>query len=179
MTASGLIIRECEKGDLERVTAIYGRSVREETASFELRAPDLAEMTRRYEALMARSYPYLVAERDREVVGYAYAAEYRSRPGYRHTVEDAVYVDPQAQRSGIGRALLERLIEECEAHGFRQMIAIIGDSAHIPSIELHKALGFTYAGNLESVGYKHGKWLDSVFLQRSLGSGDSAPPERA
>ncbi len=179
MTSSDLVIRFCEEGDLEQVTAIYGRSVLEETASFELTPPDLAEITRRRAAIVEKGYPYLVAETDGQIVGYAYAATYRSRPAYRHTVETTVYVDPDAQRGGIGRTLMDRLVEECETHGFRQMIAVIGDSAHIPSIEFHKALGFTYAGNLVSVGYKHGKWLDSVFLQRALGPGDTAPPERA
>ena len=176
---SGLVIRDCEKRDLERITAIYGRSVREETASFELTAPDLEEMTRRRADLAAKAYPYLVAELEGAIVGYAYASEYRPRPAYRHTIETTVYVDQEVQRGGIGRALMERLIEEAEAHGFRQMVAVIGDSAHIPSIEFHKALGFTYAGNLVSVGYKHGKWLDSLLLQRVLGQGDSSPPERA
>lgn len=176
---SDLVIRDCEKRDLERITEIYGRSVHEETASFELTAPELEEMTRRRAALASKAYPYLVAELEGDIVGYAYASEYRPRPAYRHSVETTVYVDQEVQRGGVGRALMERLIEEAEAHGFRQMIAVIGDSAHIPSIEFHKSLGFTYAGNLVSVGYKHGKWLDSVFMQRPLGQSDSSPPERA
>lgn len=177
--SSHLVIRDCEQGDLESITAIYGSSVREETASFELMPPDLAEMTRRHAAIVAEGYPYIAAVLEGVVAGYAYANSFRPRPAYRHTIETTVYVDPQAQRGGIGRALMERLIDDAETHGFRQMIAVVGDSAHIPSIEFHKALGFTYAGNLVSVGYKHGKWLDSVYLQRTLGQGDSSPPERA
>lgn len=176
---SDIVIRQCEEADLARVTEIYARSVREETASFELIPPDLAEMTRRRAALLHEGYPYLVAEVDGAVRGYAHAGPYRPRPAYRNTVENTVYVDPAAQRGGIGRALMVRLIEEAEAHGFRQMIAVIGDSSHVASIRFHEDLGFSYAGNAVSVGYKHGKWLDSLLMQRPLGPGDTTPPERA
>ena len=177
MAPDNLTIRDCVEADMVRVTQIYGQSVREETASFEYEPPDLAEMTRRRHATLAADCPYLVAERDGRVEGYAYAGPYRSRIGYRFAVENTVYVDPAAQRGGVGRVLLEKLIAECEARGYRQMIAIIGDSAHVASIELHRKLGFTDAGNIKSVGYKHGKWLDTVFMQRALGPGDSAPPD--
>lgn len=176
---SDVVIRKCEEADLARITEIYGLSVVQETASFELEPPDLAEMKRRRAVLVENGYPYLVAERDGVVVGYAYAGPHRTRPAYRHAVENTVYVDPSAQRGGIGRALMERLIGEVEVRGFRQMIAVIGDSAHIASIALHEALGFTRAGNLESVGFKHGKWLDTVFMQRTLGAGDTTPPDSA
>ncbi len=179
MSVSDIVIRNCAEADMERVTAIYARAVREETASFELEPPDVAEMTRRRAARLDGGYPYLVAERDGTVIGYAYAGPYHARPGYRHTVETTVYVDPQAQRGGVGRALMDRLIEECEAHGFRQMVAVIGDSAHAASIELHKEVGFRLVGRFVSVGFKHGRWLDTVLMQRPLGAGDRAPPERA
>lgn len=179
MAAPEIVIRDSRESDLPRITEIYARSVREETASFELEPPDLAEMARRRAGLVEKGCPYLVAAIGGRVEGYAYLSPYHHRPGYRHTVENTVYVDPRAQRRGVGRRLLQRLIEDAEARGFRQMIAVIGDSANTASIALHKAAGFTCAGNLVSVGYKHGKWLDSVLMQRALGPGDAAPPERA
>lgn len=179
ISRSDIVIRNCEEPDLVRITEIYGQSVLEETASFELEPPRLEEMIRRRAALVDNGYPYLVAECDGAIVGYAYAGPYHTRAGYRNTVENTVYVDPDAQRGGIGRALMERLIEEAEAHGFRQMIAVIGDSSHVASIRFHEDLGFSYAGNAVSVGYKHGKWLDTVLMQRPLGPGDTTPPERA
>ena len=175
---SKLVVRNCARGDLESVTAIYAQSVRDDTASFELAPPDLGEMTRRHTELIKAGYPYLVADAGGSILGYAYAGPYRLRPAYRHTVENTVYVDTGARRNGVGRALMERLIDECEAHGFRQMISVIGDAAHLASIEFHKVLGFSYVGALVSVGYKHGKWLDCVLLQRPLGTGDHTPPER-
>ncbi|MHA1164301.1 MAG: GNAT family N-acetyltransferase [Alphaproteobacteria bacterium] len=179
MPQGTVTVRNCTEADMARVTQIYGRSVREETASFEYDPPDLAEMLRRRAALLDAGYPYLVAEVDGQVEGYAYAGAYKTRPAYAGSVENTVYVNPDLQRGGVGRALMERLIQACEASGYRQMIAIIGDSAHVASIEFHKSLGFTYAGNIVSVGYKHGKWLDTVFLQRALGSGDKTPPGEA
>src|SRR6185295_13179436 len=121
-------------------------------------------------------YPYLVAETNGAVAGYGYAGPYRTRPAYQWTVEDSVYIAPDAHRQGIGRALLERLITESVQRGFRQMIAVIGDSAHVGSIELHRALGFAMIGTLISVGFKHGRWLDSVLMQRALGPGDGTNP---
>jgi len=117
-----------------------------------------------------------VAVRDGAVAGYAYAGPYRARPAYRWSVEDSIYIDPAAQRRGIGRALLDRLIAEAQARGFRQMIAVIGDAAQTPSIELHRAAGFRLVGTLESVGFKFGRWLDSVLMQRALGPGATKPP---
>ncbi len=178
MAQAKVTIRECTATDMVRVSEIYGRSVREETASFELAPPDLAELIRRREALRDAGYPYLAAEVDGRVEGYAYAGPYRARPAYGLSVESTVYVDPTFQRSGIGRALMEELIREAQARGYRQMIAIIGDSSHVASIEFHQRLGFALAGNLKSVGYKHGKWLDSVFLQLPLGPGDTTPPDK-
>ena len=146
------------------------------TASFELEPPDEAEMARRMQALLDGGFPYIVAEIDGALAGYAYAGPYRPRPAYRFSVEDSIYIDPDAQRSGVGRALLEHLIEECERRGFRQMIAVIGDSAQTPSIELHRALGFRMIGDVENVGYKFDRWLDSVLMQRALGPGATTKP---
>ena len=169
-------IRPVSPADIPALTRIYRQAVLEGTASFELEAPDEAEMTRRYETLISGGYPYLVAEIANAVVGYAYAGLYRARPAYRWTVEDSVYVDTSAHRRGLGRALLARLIAESEARGFRQMIAVIGDSANAGSIELHRAAGFRMVGNFKNVGFKFGRWLDSVLMQRPLGPGADALP---
>jgi phosphinothricin acetyltransferase len=169
-------IRPVQSSDLAPITRIYEHAVRHGTASFEIEPPDEAEMARRQEALRAGGYPFLVAERGGEVVGYAYAGPYRARPAYRWTVEDSVYVAPQAQQQGIGCALLERLIAEAEARGFRQMIAVIGDSAQASSIALHQAAGFRLVGTFEAVGFKFDRWLDSVLMQRPLGPGASTAP---
>jgi len=168
------IIRPATPDDIPAITAIYAPAVLTGTASFELDAPDEAEMARRMESLRAGGYPYLVAETAGQVVGYAYAGPYRPRPAYRATVENSIYVAPDTQRRGVGRLLLEALIRACEAHGFRQMIAVIGDSAQTPSISLHMELGFRLVGVAEAVGFKHGRWLDQVLMQRPLGPGKTA-----
>jgi phosphinothricin acetyltransferase len=169
-------VRPASETDIPAITRIYAHAVRHGTASFEFDPPDEAEMTRRMRVLLDAGYPYLVAEVEGAVAGYAYAGPYRTRPAYRYTVENSVYIAPQAQRRGIGRALIERLIAESEARGYRLMIAIIGDSAQTPSIELHRAAGFKMVGAFEAVGYKFDRWLDSVLMQRALGKGASAPP---
>jgi L-amino acid N-acyltransferase YncA len=169
-------IRPAGTADVPAITRIYAHSVLTATASFEIEPPDEAEIAHRQRALLDSGYPYLVAEADEGVVGYAYAGPYRTRPAYHWSVEDSIYIAPAAHRRGMGRALLERLIDEAETRGFRQMIAVIGDSRHIPSIELHRALGFSLVGTLVSVGYKHGRWLDSVLMQRPLGPGDMTAP---
>jgi phosphinothricin acetyltransferase len=133
-------------------------------------------MSRRMQALLDGGFPYIVAEPDGALAGYAYAGPYRPRKAYRFSVEDSIYIDPKAQRRGLGRALLQRLIEECEHRGFRQMIAVIGDSAQVPSIELHRAAGFRMIGNIENVGYKLDRWLDTVLMQRPLGPGATTKP---
>src|SRR5689334_15590382 len=164
-------IRAATPADIPAITRIYAHAVLYGTATFELDPPDEAEMARRMTELLEAGFPYIAAEIGGALVGYAYAGHYRARPAYRFTVEDSIYLDPKAQRRGIGRALLKRLIEECEHRGFRQMIAVIGDSAQHASIEVHRALGFRPAGNFENVGFKFGRWLDSVMMQRELGPG--------
>ena len=174
---SAVSIRPATPADIPAITRIYADAVKHSTASFELEPPDEAEMARRQRTLVDGGYPYVVAEIDDALAGYAYAGPYRPRPAYRFSVEDSIYVDPHAQRRGVGRVLLEHLIEECERRGFRQMIAVIGDSAQAPSIELHRALGFRMIGAVENVGYKFGRWLDSVNMQRALGAGATTKPD--
>jgi L-amino acid N-acyltransferase YncA len=169
-------IRAAGAADIPAITRIYAHAVCHGTASFELEPPDEAEMARRQRALFEGGFPYLVAELDGAVAGYAYAGPYRARPAYRFSVEDSVYVAAEAHRRGVGRALLATLIVEAEARGFRQMIAVIGDSAQVSSIELHRAAGFRLIGAIESVGFKFGRWLDSVLMQRALGPGASTAP---
>jgi len=170
-------IRNASLADIPAITRIYAYSVRHGTASFELDPPDEAEMSRRMRTLLDGGFPYLVAEIDGAMAGYAYAGPYRPRRAYRFSVEDSIYIDPQVQRRGLGRALLQRLIEECERRGFRQMIAVIGDSAQTPSIELHRAAGFRVIGTIENVGYKFDRWLDSVLMQLALGPGATTKPD--
>ena len=173
---SSASVRAATAGDIPAITRIYGHAVKHGTASFELEPPDEAEMAHRMQTLLDGGYPYFVAETDGALVGYAYAGPYRPRPAYRFSVEDSIYIDPSAQRRGIGRVLLEHLIAECERHGFRQMVAVIGDSAQTASIELHRALGFRLVGTVENVGYKFDQWLDSVNMQRPLGRGATTKP---
>lgn len=176
--SAGLILRPAVSSDIPAITAIYGPNVREGVASFEYEAPDEAEMARRHAAIVAGGYPYLVAEIDGVVVGYAYASVYRSRPGYRFSVENSVYVAPEAHGQGVGKALLTLLVAECTERGYRQMIAVIGNLHNHGSIALHRACGFTVVGVLPSIGWKHGRWVDCVLMQRPLGEGDktSAKP---
>jgi phosphinothricin acetyltransferase len=173
---SSLDIRLAEDTDLPAITEIYEHAVRHGTATFELVPPDLAEMTRRYRALIDGGFPYFVATIDQNVVGYAYAGAYRPRPAYRFTVENSIYLRPFSHRRGIGLQLLQRLIIECEARGYRQMIAVIGDSANAGSIGVHARTGFTLIGTHPNVGFKFGRWLDTVMMQRSLGEGASTVP---
>ena len=168
---SALEIRPTTAADLPAITKIYEHAVLHGTATFELTPPDLVEMTRRFDTLVAGEFPYFVAVLDGRVVGYAYAGPYRPRPAYRFTVENSVYLDPASHRRGIGLQLVERLIAECEARGFRQMIAVIGDSANVGSISLHRRCGFQMIGTHPSVGLKFGRWLDTVMMQRALGEG--------
>ena len=173
---SSLDIRPAEEADLPFITEIYEHAVRFGTATFELVPPDLAEMARRYRALVDGGFPYFVATTAGRVVGYAYAGAYRPRPAYRFTVENSIYLQPAIHRRGIGLQLLQRLIIECEARGYRQMIAVIGDSANAGSIGVHTKTGFTLIGTHPNVGLKFGRWLDTVMMQRSLGEGASTVP---
>lgn len=174
---AGLVLRAGAPSDIPEVTAIYAHAVLHGTASFELCPPDAKEMAQRQQNLLSAGYPYLVAVSGGEVLGYAYAGPYRPRPAYAHTVEDSVYVRADAQRRGIGLALLRSLVQEAELRRFRQMIAVIGDSGNRGSIRVHESVGFVQIGTLQAVGWKHGRWLDAVFMQRALGRGATAEPE--
>jgi L-amino acid N-acyltransferase YncA len=180
-TEAAVRLRDAGPGDLPHIQAIYAHHVRNGLASFEETAPDLAEIRRRFEATLAQGFPYIAAEITSTggqplLVGYAYAGAYRARPAYRYSVENSVYIAPDCLGRGVGRRLLAELIGRCTAQGFRQMIAVIGDSDNAASIGLHKALGFSPAGRLTSVGFKFGRWVDSVIMQRPLGAGDGDVP---
>jgi len=172
-----MLIRDAVPADLSAITAVYAHHVLTGAASFEEIPPDAAEMTRRFEALKAEEFPYLVAEIDGQVAGYAYAGHYRTRSAYRFAVEDSVYIDPAFHRRGVGKALMVELIARCTAMGKRQMLAVIGDSANAGSIGLHSHLGFVPVGTFRSVGFKFGRWVDSVLMQLALGDGDDTLPE--
>jgi phosphinothricin acetyltransferase len=174
---SALEIRPTIAADLPLITGIYEHAVRFGTATFELTPPDLAEMTRRFNALMDGGFPYFVAVVEGRVVGYAYAGPYRPRPAYRFTVENSVYLEPATHRRGIGLQLLQRLIVESEARGYRQMIAVIGDSANAGSIGVHTRCGFQMIGTHPNVGLKFGRWLDTVMMQLPLGDGAGSVPD--
>ncbi len=169
-------IRAATEDDLPAITAIYDHAVRTGTATFEIDPPDVAEMLQRFVRLKHGDFPYLVASRDRAVLGYAYAGPYRPRPAYRFTVENSVYFAPEAQRQGAGIVLLNELIAQCTQRGFRQMIAVIGDSANAGSIAVHTRAGFELIGVHRDVGFKFGRWLDTVMMQRALGSGGTTTP---
>jgi phosphinothricin acetyltransferase len=163
-----IVIRPAEPGDMTRVQEIYAFHVLRGTASFEEEPPDHAEMCRRREAALAVGLPYLVAQRDGTILGFAYATRYRPRSAYRYTAEDSVYLDPSAIGGGTGRALLAKVLELSAAAGYREMIAVIGDTGNAASIGLHRALGFRHVGTFTRVGLKFGRWLDTVLMQRSL-----------
>jgi L-amino acid N-acyltransferase YncA len=170
-------VRDSEDADIDAIARIYGHWVQHGLASFELTPPDADELRHRRAAVLAGGYPHIVAaDEDGTVLGYGYAGPYRTRPAYRFACEDSVYVAPDAARRGIGRSLLQALIARCEALGLRLMVAIIGDSGNEPSIGLHRALGFVPAGVLPAIGWKHGRWVDTVLLVRTLGPGASVPP---
>ena len=171
------VIRPATAADLPFVTDIYEHAVRFGTATFELDPPDLTEMTRRFRALSDGGFPYFVAEVDGQVIGYAYAGPYRPRPAYRFTVENSVYLQPSIHRRGIGLQLMQRLIAECVRRGYRQMIAVIGDSANAGSIGVHTKCGFQMIGTHPNVGLKFGRWLDTVMMQLPLGDGGTTVPK--
>ena len=163
-----MLIRDATEKDVPDVAAIYGHHVLTGLASFEESAPAVADMLERYGAVRRGGFPYLVAVADGQVVGYSYATLYRTRSAYRHTLEDSVYVREGFGGRGIGAALLGALLERCRAGPWRQMVAVIGDSANAPSINLHRRLGFREVGTLEAVGFKFGRWVDSVLMQRAI-----------
>ena len=175
-TPSGVTLRPAKAGDIPAITRIYADAVTRGTASFELTAPNEAEMTRRFETLVSTGYPYLIAEFSGVLAAYAYAGPYRARPAYKWTVENSIYVAPDFHRRGIGLLLLKRLIAETEARGFRQMIAVIGDSANAGSIGVHTKCGFQMIGTHPNVGLKFGRWLDTVMMQLALGEGATTVP---
>ena len=172
-----VLIRPSVDADIPAITAVYAWNVLNGLGTFEEIPPDEAEMARRRAAFLERGLPYLVAELDGEVVGYCYAGPFRLRAAYRYTVEDSVYVSPAAVGKGVGRALLTALIQACEALGLRQMCAVIGDSGNAASIGLHASLGFDKKGVFPDMGYKFGRWVDLVWMQRPLNSGGETPPD--
>jgi phosphinothricin acetyltransferase len=176
-SSKAAIIRPAEARDLGAVTEIYRYYVEATPANFELEPPDRAEMERRFDAIRGGGYDYFVAEAAGEIVGYAYTTAFRARPAYRFTVEHSVYLRADRRRGGIGRLLMEALMTASAERGFRQMIAVIGDSANEASIGFHRSLGFADTGVRRAVGYKFGRWLDTVEMQKALGPGDGAPPE--
>lgn len=169
-------IRPSQDADLAEIVPIYAHHVLTGLASFEEEPPDLAELTRRRAAVLERGLPWLVAVEDGRLLGYAYAGPYRARPAYRHTLEDSIYLHPAAAGRGLGTRLLSALIDECARLGYRQMVAVIGDSDNQGSIALHRKLGFQMTGVLRAVGFKFGRWVDSVLMQRALGPGQNTLP---
>jgi phosphinothricin acetyltransferase len=165
------IIRPSKAADVAAIAEIYGFHVLNGLASFELLAPSADEIAKRRADVVGKNFPYLAAEVDGRVVGYAYASPYRARPAYRHTLENSVYVHKDYVGRGIGKLLLNALIEGCEKAGCRQLVAVIGDSDNVGSIRLHAACGFQEVGVLKAVGFKFGRWVDSVYMQRAIGEG--------
>jgi len=170
-------IRPATLADIPHVTRIYAPAVLTGSSSFELEPPDDREMARRMQTVLEGGYPYLAAEVGGRFAGYAYASVYRTRPAYRFSVEDSIYIDADMQRRGVGRTLLQALIGECTKRGFRQMLAVIGDSPNQPgSVGLHEACGFRVVGQLPGIGYKFGRWVDTLLMQRELGDGMRSGP---
>ncbi len=176
---SAVQIRAATAADPPALAAIYGHHVLNGFGTFETEAPSASDMAARAAAVQAFGLPYLVAESEDGVVGFAYGAPFRPRASYRYTVEDSVYVAPDRIGQGVGKALLSGVIAACEAIGLRQMVAVIGDSDNASSIGLHRAMGFEHAGGFRAIGFKHGRWVDVVMMQRALNAGDGAPPEAA
>lgn len=172
-----MIVRDAEARDAGALAEIYGHAVLNGLGTFETEPPDAAAMEARRQDVQGRGLPFLVAEADGRVLGYAYAAPFRARDGYRYTAEDSVYVAPDAAGRGVGKAVLAPVIAACEAAGVRQLVAVIGDSGNAASIGLHRSLGFEHAGVGRSLGFKHGRWVDIVWMQKPLGGGDSRDPD--
>jgi phosphinothricin acetyltransferase len=169
-------IRPVSDDDMAAIQTIYAHHVLHGLASWELQPPNVAELTARRDVLLAGGYPFVVAMVDGELVGYASAGPYRTRPAYRFTVENTIYLHPDRPGQGIAQPLLQRVIDDCTARGYRQMIAVVGDSGNQPSIRFHEKMGFRQVGLINAIGWKAGRWLDSVILQRALGTGADAPP---
>jgi phosphinothricin acetyltransferase len=178
-SAKNFSLRPAQRTDMDSVTDIYAHAVRHGTASYELEPPSRVDMAVRFATLQKDGYPYLVAEdASGAIAGYAYAGPFRPRPAYRFIVEDSVYLSPGCQGQGLGRLLLRRLIDDVEALGFRQIMAVIGDgSPQSASVRLHMALGFRHCGTLEGSGFKHGRWLDTTIMQLSMNGGADMPPD--
>lgn len=174
---STVLLRDVAPADLPSIRAIYAHAVTHGTASWEWEPPSLEELDRRKQAIVDAGFPWIVAAEAGQVLGYAYASSYRPRAAYRWTCEDSIYIAPDAQGRGLGRLLLSDLISRCTVLGFRQMVAIVGDANSRPSVSLHTAMGFTPAGVIRNAGFKHGRWLDQVLMQRELGAGSSTLPE--
>jgi len=174
--STALTVRPSRDADIPAITALYAHHVRTGTASFEEIPPGEAEMAERRAAILARGLPYLVAESGGTLAGYAYAGPYRTRSAYRFALENSVYVDAGMARRGVGRALMGPLLEICEAAGYRRMVAVIGGGDNHGSIGLHAACGFRPAGVLPGMGFKFGRWIDSVLMERPLGDGDASLP---
>ncbi len=172
------LIRPSRDEDLDAITRIYGHHVLHGTGTFETTPPTLAEMTARRADVLGKGLPWLVAEEGGQVLGYAYGNWFKPRPAYRFSVEDSIYMDPAAHRQGLGRALLAELLAALERAGTRKVMAVIGDSANAESIGVHRALGFEPVGVVPSCGWKFGRWLDIVLMQKTLGAGDSTPPNQ-
>ena len=171
-----LLIRPSRPPDLAAITAIYAQHVLHSTGTFETEPPTLAEMTARRDDVLAKQLPFLVAEEAGEIIGFAYCNWFKARPAYRYSAEDSIYLVPEAQRRGLGRALLTELAARAEAAGVRKLIAVIGDSANAGSIGLHRSVGFESVGVLTSCGWKFNRWLDVVLMEKVLGAGDHCPP---
>jgi len=171
-----MLVRPAAPQDLPAIQSIYAYHVLNGLASFEEEAPPLAEMQRRYDDIVRQGFPYLVAEEKGEVLGYGYCTLYRTRSAYRHTLEDSIYVKHGKQGKGVGKAVLAELIARCTALNYRQVIAVIGDSANAGSIAVHARAGFRHVGTFRSVGFKFGRWVDTVLMQLPLGPGDGTTP---
>ena len=174
-----LIIRPSTAADLPTIARIYGHAVAQGTGTFEIDLPGETDMAHRRDDVLAKGLPWLVAERGGNVLGYAYANQFRARPAFRFCLEDSIYLDPTAQGQGVGRLLLAELLAQCEARGARQMLAVIGDAANAGSIAVHRACGFELAGVFSAAGWKFERWLDVVLMQRRLGEGNSTAPGRS
>lgn len=169
-------IVNAEEKHIPAICDIYAHHVTHCTASFETEPPDINEMFARLNKIRCQGLPYVVALHEEKVIGYCYLTHYRERYAYRHTLEDSIYIDPVAQGQGVGKALLRHVITWAGAHGYRQMIAIVGDSNNQGSLKVHQQVGFTEVGTLKDIGFKHGRWLDTVLMQRNLGEGNSTLP---